>query len=196
MNIILVPRMTNEEIKLLAKYLSMCTNYLEFGCGGSTYMASRFVNIKNIYSIEASLEWSEKIKNNFYIKRRLDNNKIIIDYVDINGNDKNWSVPKNKAKIDNWKDYYNPWSKILFKPDIILVDGRFRVACVLHALKHISDSCHILIHDYKERHQYHIIENFLDIVERSNTLYIFKKKKFIDMTFLEEIIKNHETDYS
>lgn len=196
MNTILVPRMTNQETKLLAKYLSMCTNYVEFGCGGSTYMASRFANIENIYSIEASQEWVEKIKKNFYIKRRLDYNKLIIDYVDINGDDKNWSAPKNKSKIDNWKNYYNPWSKILFKPDVILVDGRFRVACILNALKNIDENCYILIHDYKQRYNYHIIEQFVDIIEKNSTLYVFKKKNCIDIDLLEAISKRYENDYS
>ena len=46
------PWMNELDIKLFYKYSDKCTNYFEFGSGGSTYQALIRDNIKSVYSIE------------------------------------------------------------------------------------------------------------------------------------------------
>lgn len=95
--------------------------------------------------------------------------------MDINGDDENWSYPKNDLKKRNWCYYFDPWEKVYFSPDFVLIDGRFRVACLLHLLLNTTDfSIMIAIHDYRDREHYHVVENFLDILECKETLYIFR----------------------
>lgn len=55
------PHLRNEDIPLFMKYLNKCTNYFEFGSGGSTYVASELDNIKNIYSVESDQNWINKL---------------------------------------------------------------------------------------------------------------------------------------
>ena len=191
------PRMETSEIVLLMKYLHNAVNYLEFGLGGSTCLACNYSNIKNIYTVEASEKWIELLKKYSLIQNHLSEKKIIIDYIDINGDDDNWSYPKNDVKKHNWKNYYNPWNSISFKPDFILIDGRFRVACLLHCLLNIYNTdhnCVIGIHDYSIRDHYHIVEKFLNILEYKETLYIFTIRVYIDIKDIKCILYNYEND--
>lgn len=90
---------------------------------------------------------------------------------------------------DTQNDYYN------VPVDMVWVDGRFRVACVLetvlavHLLNHnggssidegnvgtntnISDP-YILIHDYTNRPQYHIVQPYLLPIKTVDTLTVWK----------------------
>ena len=62
---------------------------------------------------------------------------------------------------------------------VVLVDGRFRVACFLKMLKSMApqdlNSTQILIHDY-ERPEYHVIEEFAELVGRRGRLALFHPK--------------------
>lgn len=74
--------------------------------------------------------------------------------------------------------------------DVYFVDGRFRVACVcvafLHASKFGRTDVSVLMHDYRERPEYHVVQEFADIVEhsRSQNLVLLKRK----MHFTDEQI--------
>ena len=66
--------------------------------------------------------------------------------------------------------------------DVYLVDGRYRVACVclafLHAEKLGATNVTVLMHDYGARPQYHIVEQFAYVFERSSSgnLVALKRK--------------------
>ncbi|WP_232473249.1 hypothetical protein [Brachyspira sp. SAP_772] len=62
--------------------------------------------------------------------------------------------------------------------DTILVDGRFRVACVLNSIFYCRNAV-IIIHDFFNREYYNVLLNYLDIVEKADTLGVFKIKKIL-----------------
>jgi hypothetical protein len=193
--------METPEILLLMKYLNHSFHYLEFGLGGSTCLACNFKNIKKLYSVEASEKWIHKLKKISTIAKYVAQQTLTINYVDINGEDDNWSYPKDHSKQYNWTYYYNPWSKISllpepFVPDFILIDGRFRVACVLNCIYNLAEKTQplIAIHDYPLRPHYHIVEQFLDVVEYSYTLYIFKIKLDVDLHKVKQAMSKYEND--
>jgi hypothetical protein len=51
----------NEEI-IFKECLSQCKNYLEFGSGGSTFLALDFENCEKIVSVESDLNWLNHLK--------------------------------------------------------------------------------------------------------------------------------------
>ena len=64
--------------------------------------------------------------------------------------------------INKWKSYVQaPW-KVIYNqtPDLIFIDGRFRVACALYSIIMMRDypKTKILIDDYLNRPEYKIIE--------------------------------------
>lgn len=205
------PHMEKDEILLFIKYLKHATTYVEFGSGGSTYLATQYPKIQNMYSVEASTNWINKLMLEPSIYTKVEKKGLTIEYVDINGDENHWSYPKDESKKNNWRKYYNPWSKISFlqkreltKPDkhnsrpnidFILVDGRFRGACVLHSLKYMNENTFLAIHDYTNRPFYHLVENFLEKVKQVNTLCIFRKKDVYQEELRAILLPMFEDDF-
>lgn len=179
--------MNKDDIKLFYKYLNNCSNYFEFGSGGSTYQALLRDNIKLIYSIENHkpyfIELSKKL-NNFKIN--LDK----LNYILINMKTKNNTTghPHKKSKYEEWIKYSrylkNLDTEISKKIDFILIDGRFRAASLLNSFSVINDDTFIAFDDFygssppREKY-YHIILDYFDIVEKGDILVILRKKKNI-----------------
>lgn len=187
------PEMNAMEILFFKQFLAGCQNYFEYGSGGSTCLAANLNSIASISSVESSADWIDKLANQDCIKERLEEGSITIKYVDINANPTNWGYPKDDSLKDNWPIYYNAILEADPKPDLILVDGRFRVSCALNCYKVMDDSTIMLIHDYKQRPTYHVIEEFFHKIDSVDTLYAFKKKPGVgdNTTRLEEMLKSH-----
>jgi hypothetical protein len=88
--------MSSKEKEVFRRYLSNCSNYFEFGSGGSTYRASITDNIKTITSVESDKVFSKKIKKL--------SSKIDMIYVNI-GPTKEFGQPANKLNSNLWKNY-------------------------------------------------------------------------------------------
>ena len=76
--------------------------------------------------------------------------------------------------------------------DLVLIDGRFRVACCLKCYNIISKNCVIAFDDFLNREHYHIVLDYFDIVEKTedNRMVILKKKK--NKVIPEELIRKYE----
>jgi hypothetical protein len=182
----LVPRMSQLEIGVLKSYLGLCRgHYYEFGCGGSTYIASLFPNIQSITSVDSSRKWIHIVHDQIAHK------KVNMIYIDINGNDENWGKPKDKSKICNWPAYSNSIKSTNQLYDLVLIDGRFRVACALNTLSMIHPSSIVLIHDYNDRAYYHVIEQFYEILTKVDSMVVLKKKAKYDMFLVQSILKKY-----
>ncbi|MWL75401.1 hypothetical protein GQM09_34035, partial [Escherichia coli] len=82
--------------------------------------------------------------------------------------------------------------------DLILVDGRFRVACTLNAIrqtlaqqKNIDDTV-IFIHDFWNRPDYHPVLTFLDVQEKVESAGAFKIKPEIDVEELMKMLDKYQ----
>ena len=120
--------------------------YFEFGSGGSTNLAS-YYKVKT-YSVESDVKWHENLKKN----------GILANYLTIDLKVKSSGYPGEETTIDDWKKYIQAYKKE-YNANIILIDGRFRVACALDIFSKIKNDTLIFIHDYG-RKEYHILEQF------------------------------------
>jgi hypothetical protein len=139
-----------------------CRFYLEYGSGGSTVMVAAlnkpFLSVDTDRLFLRSLRC--KIGTLTSAQRLL--------YADI-GLTGPWGIPFPPAKpsrkrLTKWKFYARaPWAFIDRDnlPDLVLVDGRFRVAVTLTCCAHLSarSDVTILVEDYTDRPSYHIIEH-------------------------------------
>jgi hypothetical protein len=65
--------------------------------------------------------------------------------------------------------------------DVVLVDGRFRVAAALKALWHIDDASVVLIHDWTPRKEaYGRVLAYYDVVDKVDTLIVLARKSDVD----------------
>tara|TARA_B100001094_G_scaffold75673_1_gene72067 strand:- start:858 stop:1565 length:708 start_codon:yes stop_codon:yes gene_type:complete len=173
---ILEPLMSKNDKIMFYKYLDKSSVYFEYGSGGSTYQASIRNNIKKIYSVESDISWQNKLKHN------LNNTNITYIFNDIQSLPNTWGIPGKNA-TDIQKQNYSNKIRNLSKEDkdtinLILIDGRFRVACCLKCYDIIKDDCLIAFDDFLNRKYYHTVLDYFDIVEKTidNRMVILKKK--------------------
>ncbi len=184
-----------DEKEFLIKYFKNSKNYLEFGAGGSTFLALLNSNC-NIISVESDLDWINYLCSYKFI-RNSEDNRLKLNHIDI-GKTKNYGAPLNDDKKENYPQY----SKDVFQKinpkefDLVFIDGRFRVACALQTILNCSKDVKILIHDYPKRKYYHIIEEFLDVAENADTLYSFKIKDNIDVERVKELYEEYKYEYA
>ena len=161
--IIIKPIMFDEDLKGFLQFMKPENIYFEFGSGGSTNIAS-YYKLKT-YSVESNVHWHEKLKNS----------GINAEYitVDLKVNN-NIGRPGPGTTVEDYKKYIQAY-KSEYNADIILIDGRFRVACALDIFSKIRKDTIVLFHDYTPRKQYHIIENYYIKVKTWNELALFFK---------------------
>lgn len=186
------PCLAENDKLMFYKYLEKSRTYFEYGSGGSTYQATLRENITKMYSVESDSQWHNKLKtilNN--------NNKVCFIYNEMDTQPNNLGYPGPKSTEIQCKTYSehilllneNERKNI----DLVLIDGRFRVACCLKSFQAINNECLIAFDDFLDRPHYHIVLNYFDIVEKTqdNRMVILKKKEGINFV-PEEIIKNYE----
>tara|TARA_Y100001958_G_C21153987_1_gene489453 strand:+ start:166 stop:801 length:636 start_codon:yes stop_codon:yes gene_type:complete len=144
--------------------------YFEYGSGSSTLIANKFK--KKFLSIELDKLYYDIIKKKI-------NKKGKIKFINI-GPVGEFSYPlvKLKGRIKKYVECIDEEFKKNTYPDLILVDGRFRVACCLNLLKFEKinkGSCTIIIDDYTKRKEYHILKSFF-FIKKIGRLALLKSK--------------------
>jgi hypothetical protein len=169
---------------LFYKYLDNATHYMEFGSGGSTYQASIRPNMKSICTVESDLEWIQILKS------KISHPSIQYNYIDINAFPKSLGYPGKKCSVEAMKKYSDV--KVSSETDLVLIDGRFRVACCLKLIGQINDSCIVVFDDFLNRPHYHVILDYFTIVEQTenNSLVVLQRKKGTIPSL--ELIKKYE----
>lgn len=67
--------------------------------------------------------------------------------------------------------------------DLVLIDGRFRVACCLKCYDIIKDNCLIAFDDFLDRPHYHIVLEYFDIIEKHRIIvWLFLKRKNVNIS--------------
>ena len=175
------PMLPPLEKALYYKYLDKATNYLEYGSGGSTYNAMLRNNIKKIVSVESDKAWYDKILNMINISNMINSNKLIYKYIELNAEPNNYGYPNNVSFniMKSYPSVIEEYNNINF--DLILIDGRFRVACALICFKYINNNSIVIVDDIIGRPHYNIIYNYFDKIEEAGRMVVFKKKLNINI---------------
>jgi hypothetical protein len=174
--------MSHDEKIVFDEAINESRHYLEFGLGGSTLRAIQKSKAQ-IYAVESSPEWIKKMRK-YLVLRYFENKRLYIFPVSI-GPTRDWGYPES----DNDQNLFEAYSSSIFESidrkaiDLALVDGRFRVACVLKIILscYENKNIKILIHDFWDREQYHIVLKYLDIVKKVDTIGLFTIKNDVDI---------------
>ena len=153
----ITPHLGKDGLAVFERYVSNASCYLEYGSGGSTLRAHS-LGAKHIISVDSSKDWIQSIATK--IDKPLTTDLL---YCNI-GSIGNWGKPINDDGIKNYHQYMAaPW-KVAFDKnldvDLIMIDGRFRVACFLYSLLCAKPGTIILFDDYTLRLRYHVVEEF------------------------------------
>jgi hypothetical protein len=152
-----LPHMDLETSEYFSKQLERFSCYIEYGAGGSTVLAARFLN-KKIISVESDPRWIKRVKR---ATGRLPSGKSFLLLQANLGSIQDWGTPIDVQ--DGYANYAElPWrlDGVTFNsPCLILIDGRYRVTCFLSALQFAPLGSIIIFDDYYDRPEYFVIES-------------------------------------
>lgn len=179
----MVPVMTAAELALLKTTLSRCCSYLEFGTGGSTLLALECPPSR-IVSVDSNHDWIHRIRGHSGVREAEVEGRLILHHAEI-GATGDWGLPIEPGRMPDWPRYYSTvWSRSPVDYDVVLVDGRFRVACALMTALCIPHDFTLLIHDYETRPYYRTVETHFDRVEAVDSLVAFQRSRELDVRAL------------
>jgi hypothetical protein len=100
------------------------------------------------------------------------------------GPTKEWGVPVSAAEWRKWHSYplhvWDVGKKLGLVPDLVLIDGRFRLACFLATLLFAKAGCRIFFDDYAPRPQYQTAERFAAPATRTGRMAEFVVPKRLE----------------
>lgn len=186
----LTPHMSEPERACFGRHLTGVARYLEFGCGGSTVWAAR-AGVKRIVSVESDPDWIAKCRKAPELKGT-DASFVPIDI----GETGAWGKPLDAAGAEHWPDYSAAgWDLLPAPPDLVFIDGRYRVACGLQAVLRIPPSAKLIVHDFWNRPSYYELLNFCDVVEHVDTLAVLSPRQHVDWKALALIMPKYVMDW-
>ena len=188
------PRMTREEFALLVDVANDAKTIIEYGSGGSTIYFLR--KGKRVISVDSNPGFHELMMSIPFVSRHV-GDTLNLDYVDIGPTD-TWGTPLSRERQSEWPRYVaQPWTRVdgSTPVDMVLVDGRFRVACALYSVQRIRElgwtATRVLIHDFWDRPEYHVVLPFLKDVKSSGTLGVFEVRDELDSVELNRLLEEY-----
>lgn len=146
---------------------------LEYGAGGSTLLAAGMKD-KLVFSVESDWHWARRLQERIDLDEKLPSPAILY-HVDI-GPTGRWGRPLDDSKWQNYHRYpLRIWSEPFFRdPDVILIDGRLRPACLVAACLRARKPVTVLFDDYAGRRHYHVVEKLLAPVRKVGRMAEFR----------------------
>ena len=155
------PYMPDKGAAHLAAAMRGAACYLEYGAGGSTLLAAR-IGVADVVSVESDPAWLKRVEQK--LGDVASASRMHLLSVDI-GPTRALGYPAGDAHRASFRNYpLEPWrrcAEVGLSPDLVLVDGRFRLACMLAALRHAKPGCRVLLDDYRWRPAYRSVERFV-----------------------------------
>lgn len=132
---------------------------LEYGSGGSTVLAAGMAG-RTVFSVESDAAWLREMRAYFIANPPAAD--LRLHHGDI-GPTRDWGHPLDDRRMRRWPGYaLSVWDREDFlHPDVVLVDGRFRVACLLTVAFRCTRPVTVLFDDYRGRKVYHGVEEML-----------------------------------
>jgi len=165
-----------ETMPIFYRMLEKSSRYLEYGSGGSTVQAAKLN--KPFISVDTDRYFLKAVQRKIEFLAP-DQNLVHADI----GWTKAYGYPafeSPKARsVKKWRSYSElPWRYVENGqlPDLVMIDGRFRVAAALTSCLHLVNApeSRVLVDDYAERPFYHVIEAYAQLVEMAGRMAIFR----------------------
>ena len=160
------------DAKLFIENAFKSKTYGEYGVGLSTLYV-RNESEANIIAVDTNVNYLNKWRN--ALKPKDTDILIHYDIGDIIG----WGYPINYKRRNSFIGYFESIWTLELKPDFVLIDGRFRVACFLTSVVLANPGTMILFDDY-DRQYYYVVEEIIKPFEVTLTQGLFIVPNDID----------------
>lgn len=151
--------MPEAEKTLMLKFYRQAGIILEYGSGTSTCLAASLPG-KFVMSVESDVNWARDLRAK--LSQEDHPSQVVVYHLDI-GRTGLWGRPVDETRWRQYHRYPNAiWSERFFRhPDVILIDGRFRTACLVSAMMQITRPVTVLFDDYIPRPKYRLVERII-----------------------------------
>ena len=153
--------------------------YGEYGCGKSTIWALNNTSAK-VVAVDTSEYWIEVVRS----ANPNNNYKLNIGHADC-GELGEFGRPIGFNARESFHIYTDYLWQQPDEPDVVLVDGRFRVCCFLTSLKFGREGARLVFDDYTNRPDYHVIEKYVSRVKECGRQCLFLVPPKIEIDFDE-----------
>jgi hypothetical protein len=170
------PWLDEESSAVFLRMLEDSRSYLEYGGGGSTVLAAKLN--KSFVSVDTDQHFLAAVR------RKIGHLAPCQHLVHANiGWTRLCGEPlfksSNARRRKRWKAYVEiPWRYVEngSLPDLVMVDGRFRVAAALTSCVHLMNfpDSRVVVDDYAARPHYHAIEDHARLVGMAGRMAIFQ----------------------
>lgn len=141
-------------------------NYLEYGSGSSSLWVLANCSC-DVTSVDTSRTWLDRVYEKSGRSPRF--NAVHVELGPLG----DWGKPLSYTERSSFSKYTDDVWEYEVDYDLVLIDGRFRVACFLASLINASAGTTIIFDDYVDRPKYHVVEEYLLPVERNDRQAIF-----------------------
>lgn len=163
---------------LWISFLNLNTRYFEWGSGFTTRTADNIA--MRVTSIEGSREWYLKMIEHTFSERTT------LTYIDI-GKTGAFSQPEDPGRGKKYIRAINSTQ------DVILVDGRWRVACAISAFPFLAPTGRLMVHDFG-RKSYHSLLTIYDKETEVDHLTVLTPKPNVSTRVLQKLMHDFERD--
>ena len=171
----------SDDWSLFRMAIAHCDNLLEFGCGNSTkFVAENFPC--NIRSLETDANWARAVSS-----ENLPSVEII--HVDLGPVGK-WGRPLDYAQRNQFSSYLSAGFAGDFVPDVVLIDGRFRVAAFCSVLMNTAVGTKIVFDDYVARPWYKVVEEIVAPTQLGSRQALFVRPENLDLNLAKEMTRD------
>lgn len=170
------PHLFGRQRAVLEQALAGSKRYLEFGAGGSTLLAAR-LGVPTIVAVDSDAQWVAAVREHAELAPRILDGSISVLHGDI-GPTRDWGFPAGEEHKAKWPRYLEvawvEWTRRGTLPDLVFVDGRFRVACCLSVVVAVGGAAAttVLLHDmFDQRPDYRDVLEFFEPIRIEGSLY-------------------------
>lgn len=184
----LPPAMTDAEVGVVRECFSKASSLVEFGSGGSTVLAAGSLSLRRIWSVESDPAWIARLREDAGIAAAEWAGRLHLQAVDI-GPVRDYGYPLDDSGRASWPRYHEAvWDDpAACEADLVLIDGRFRVACALAAIARCRPHAVLLFHDFWNRTPYHPVLAFTDWLGSCDSLAILRRKPSFDQAKFDAV---------
>ncbi|WP_208348290.1 glycosyltransferase family 2 protein [Pseudaestuariivita rosea] len=160
-----------QAVEMIKQAYSQAEVILEYGSGGSTVFAAQETSA-TVLSIESDRDWADKLIKGLEAHGFM-RDGVEVRHIDI-GPTRAWGKPKSTAHWNQFCNYpLEPWNDMSFSPDLVLIDGRFRMGCFAATLMNCRQPLTVMWDDYVNRPRYHEVQEVLEPCKTIGRIALF-----------------------
>lgn len=189
------PHMPPVVVAFLAERFRTTRCFLEYGAGGSTRMAAAS-GVPFVFSVESDTAFAQEVER--LVTEEAPGTRLTMVAGNL-GRTKSWGRPSDTRSCGTWPRYVaSVWDDIRTaeeSPELILIDGRFRVACFLFSLIQSAPGTTFVFDDYVGRaDRYQVVEQILRPARLLSRAALFERPAELDIPRAVSELVLHVTD--